>query len=84
MVRGCDEAVNSAVADPAPVRTQVAVPLHAPLQPLKTAPAEGVAVSVTERWNIPVQLSGHEIPAGLLVTVPGPFTVTAREYRGAR
>jgi hypothetical protein len=78
-VRRCDNELNDALADPSPATLQAAVPLHDPVQPLKAAPADGVAVSVTERWNIPVQAAGQSIPAGLLVTVPGPFTVTETE-----
>ena len=63
-VRRWDEELNDALADPAPATTQVAVPLQAPVQPLKVAPANGVAVSVTARWNIAVQLPGQSIPPG--------------------
>lgn len=55
-----------------------AVPVHAPLKPVKLAPAAGVAVSVIA---VPlakgaVQVPGQLIPAGALVTVPLPETVT--------
>jgi hypothetical protein len=42
--------VNVAVTDCAAlmVTTQEAVPVHAPLHPVKTEPADGVAVSVTD------------------------------------
>lgn len=83
-LRRCEATTNEAVADPAPVTTQAAVPVHAPVQPVKNAPADGVAVSVTEPWNFPPQLPGQSIPGGLLVTVPGPLTVTETECAGPR
>src|SRR5688500_7069459 len=78
-MRRCEATPNVAVADPAPETVHAAVPLHAPVQPLKVAPKADVAVSATERWNIPVHVPGQAIPSGLLVTVPGPFTVTETE-----
>jgi hypothetical protein len=69
-------AANVAVTELAAlkVKLQPAVPVHAPDQPLKTLLAAGVSVSVT--WvlggNVAEQVPGHEIPAGLLVTVPDP------------
>jgi hypothetical protein len=66
---------------------QVPVPLHAalPLHPVKVPPLVAVAVSVTD---VPLakfaeHVLGHEIPDGLLVTVPVPvpasFTVNAND-----
>jgi hypothetical protein len=56
------------------VKLHPAVPVHAPDHPLKTLLAAGVSVSVT--WvfggNAAEHVPGHEIPAGLLVTVPDP------------
>jgi len=53
----------------------VPVPLHPPpLQPAKTDPAEGVAVSVTELpvGNGALHVVPQLMPAGLLATVPVP------------
>src|SRR3954467_10411223 len=51
------------------------VPLQFPLQPVNVDPAAGVAVSVT--WvpavNVDEQVAPHEMPAGLLATVPVPL-----------
>src|SRR4051812_45506807 len=56
------------------VTTQVPVPVQFPLQPVNVDPAAGVAVSVI--WlpagNVDEQVAPHEMPAGLLVTVPLP------------
>src|SRR5437660_1395086 len=54
------------------VTLQVPVPVQLPLQPVKVAPAAGVAVRVT---RVPVvkaveQVAPQEIPPGELVTVP--------------
>ena len=53
-------------------------PLHAPLKPEKLDPEVGVAVRVTEvpLLKLALQAVGQLIPAGLLVTVPEPETVT--------
>jgi hypothetical protein len=67
-------------ADAGMVNTQLLVPAQVPpLQPVNTKPEAGVAVSVIEVPELkfeeqvaPAQLS----PAGLLVTVPEPATVT--------
>src|SRR5690348_13321572 len=52
------------------------VPVHAPAQPVNTAPGSGVAVSVTLVFAAKVTAHPepvpHETPAGLLVTVPLP------------
>ena len=63
------------------VTVQVPVPEQPPpLQPLNVDPAAGVAVKVT---TVPLayaamQVAPHEIPEGLLVTVPipGPELIT--------
>jgi len=52
----------------------VAVPVQAPLQPVKVEPAPGAAVSVT---GVPVVYDAEQVvpqlmPAGLPVTVPAP------------
>jgi hypothetical protein len=54
------------------------VPVQAPLHPVKLLPVVGVAVSVTmlPPLKLAVQVPGQLIPAGLLVTVPPPKTVT--------
>ena len=74
---------NVAVTDRASVRVSVhavAVPLQAPLQPLKRAVAPGAAVSVTTvpAVKLPEQVGAQPIPVGLLVTVPAadPRTIT--------
>ena len=72
-----DDCTNVAVTDWAAliVTVQVPVPVHPPpLQPENVEPAAGEALSVTA---VPVvneaeQVVPHEIPAGLLVTVPVP------------
>src|SRR5438046_9653106 len=45
-----------------------------PLQPVRTDPAAGVAVSVTTvpSSKVDEQTPGQPMPGGLLVTVPGP------------
>src|SRR6185503_8206401 len=55
------------------------VPVQAPLQPVKVAPAAGVAVSVTA---VPLLKDAEQVapqltPAGALVTVQGPVPVQA-------
>jgi hypothetical protein len=52
----------------------VVVPAHAPVQGPTPLPGAGVAVNVTvvPSTYASVQSPGHEIPAGVLVTVPGP------------
>jgi hypothetical protein len=63
------------------VHAQVAVPLHAPPQPMKVEPEAGVAVSVTglPTGIIALQLLPHEMPAGALVTVPAPVPAVVTE-----
>jgi len=53
-------------------------PLQSPLKPEKVDPDDGVAVRLTlvPSSKLAVQVEGQLIPAGLLVTVPGPETVT--------
>jgi hypothetical protein len=70
------------------VTTQVPVPVQPPLQPAKTEPAAGVAVSVTV---LPAEYEAEHalpqlIPAGLLVTVPvpAPPLVTVSETFGVK
>src|SRR5437870_1229512 len=72
-----DDCTNAAVTEVAAfiVTLQVPVPVQPPpLQPVKVAPAAGVAVRLT---TVPVvkaveQVAPQEIPAGALVTVPTP------------
>src|SRR5207245_9219302 len=61
-------------------RAHVPVPrLPPPLQPVKTEPAAGLAVSVTvvPLAKLTVQVAPQSIPGGLLVTVPVPMPVVA-------
>jgi hypothetical protein len=57
------------------VRAQVAVPLQAPLQPVKAEFAAGVAVSVNcvPLLKLALQVVPQLIPAGLLTMVPEPL-----------
>ena len=57
---------------------QVAVPLHAPLQPVKADPAGGVAVSVSTvpGVKLPEQLPGQAIPEPETVAPDGPASDT--------
>src|SRR5438552_7133244 len=60
------------------VTTHGVVPLHPPpLQPTNAEPSPGDAVSVTTvpLTKVSVQLVSHEMPAGLLTTVPPPVPV---------
>ena len=59
------------------VTVQLAVPLHAPDQPLKVAPLAGVAVRVTAvpLVNEALQVLPQLMPLGLLLMVPLPVTV---------
>jgi len=54
--------------------TQLALPLQAPLQPVKLLPASGVAVRLTEvpLLKLALQVAPQLMPAGLLVTLPAP------------
>jgi hypothetical protein len=56
------------------VTVQVPVPVQPPLQPVKVEPAAGAAVKVTAvpLANAAEHVVPHEIPAGLLATVPVP------------
>ena len=56
------------------VTTQLPVPVHPPSQPAKVEPAFAAAVRVTTvpEANLCVQEDPHEIPKGLLLTVPPP------------
>jgi phage tail protein X len=60
------------------VTTQLPTPLQAPPQPLKPQPFAGVAVSVTcvAEAKFALHVDGQLIPAGELVTVPLPVTLT--------
>jgi hypothetical protein len=72
--------LNSAVTLAAPftVNEQAEVPVHAPLHPAKVEPALAAAESCTlaPRLNDPEHVVGQLIPVGVLVTTPGPVTVT--------
>jgi hypothetical protein len=61
------------------VTLQVAVPVHAPLQPVKVLFIPGVSLSVT--WVFCGKLAEHVlgqlIPVGLLVMLPVPVPATA-------
>jgi hypothetical protein len=59
---------------------QVPLPVQAPLQPEKTAPAAGVATSVTvaSALKLALQVPGQLMPPGDDVTVPEPVTVVVR------
>jgi hypothetical protein len=62
------------------VTEQPAVPVQpAPLQPAKLEPVAAVAVKVTcvPLAKFAVQVDGHEMPAGALVTVPVPVPASA-------
>src|SRR5688500_8723561 len=64
------------------VTLQAAVPVHAPVHPVKAESLLAVALSVTTVpvSNVAVQTPGHEIAAGVLTTLPRPEpeTTTAR------
>ena len=61
-------------------------PLQSPLNPEKVDPESGVAVRVTVAplSKLALQVDGQLIPAGLLVTLPWPetLTVTWAEFVG--
>ena len=68
---------------------QAAVPVHAPLQPVKVELVAGAAASLT---TVPAEyvaehVGPQSIPAGILVTMPVPVpavpTVTTSELEGA-
>jgi hypothetical protein len=60
------------------VNVQAAVPVQAPLQPLKVVPVAGVAINVTfePTANGAQQLLVQLMPEGVEVTVPEPVTAT--------
>src|ERR1700728_5185804 len=64
------------------VTTQLPLPLHAPLQPLKNQPLAGVSVSVTcvPLAKLALQVEPQLIPDGVLVTVPLPDTPAESVY----
>src|SRR5207249_3856476 len=71
----CTAKVAVTVVAAVTVTTQESVPVHAPpLQPVKTDPAAGAAVSATTvpLTKLAVQVTPQSIPAGVLVTVPVP------------
>jgi hypothetical protein len=77
-VAGKLKAAETAVA-PETVTVQVVVVFaHAPPHPANTYPAPGDSVSVTWAFcaNAAEHVPGQEMPAGVLVTVPVPETVT--------
>jgi len=66
--------------------TQVPVPEQPPpLQPANVEPDEGVALSVTfvPGAYLLEHVPGHEIPAGLLLTLPEPDPPTATVSEGS-
>lgn len=67
--------------------TQVPVPEHPPpLQPANVEPDEGLALSVTfvPGAYLLEHVPGHEIPAGLLLTLPEPDPPTATVSEGSK
>ncbi|HKF65111.1 MAG TPA: hypothetical protein VKB36_01225, partial [Vicinamibacterales bacterium] len=62
---------------PFPATVHGPVPVQPPPQPVNVEPDAGVALRETElpAENIAEQVVGHEIPAGMLVTVPAPVPV---------
>src|SRR5213592_457652 len=76
----CTAKVTVTVVAAVTVTTQESVPVQAsPLQPVKTDPAAGAAVSVTTvpLTKLAVQVTPQSIPAGALVTVPTPVPLGA-------
>jgi len=77
-------ALKVAVTDRAAlmVTAQLAVPVHAPLQPAKVEPVVGVSAKMTlvPLAKLALQVPGQLMPAGVLVTVPLPVpaAVTVR------
>lgn len=73
-------AVPALTAAAGMVKEQAPVPVQVPPpHPVKTKPAEGVAVNVTVALELKFALQVAAVqlmPAGLLVTVPDPATVT--------
>src|SRR5207302_352776 len=63
------------------VTTQLPLPLHAPVHPVKVEPVVGVAVSVTcvPLLKLALHVVPQLIPAGLLVTVPLPVPAFVTE-----
>ena len=64
------------------VTTQPPDPAQAPLQPPKFQPLAGLSVSITlvPAAKLALQVPGQLIPAGELVTLPGPFSETDRVF----
>src|SRR5579862_681600 len=75
-----DEKVAATLAAEFIVTAQPPLPLQAPVQPLKVAPAAGVSSSVTcvppEKFALHVD--PQSMPDGELVTAPLPVTLTER------
>src|SRR5438093_9273155 len=69
-----------------PIVTAHEPPVHAPLQPVRSEPPAGVAVSVTTvpETNAVAHVVGQAMPAGELETdpVPAPASVTVSMYEG--
>jgi hypothetical protein len=63
------------------VHVHAVVPLQAPPQPMKVEPEAAVAVRVTgaPMGSAVLQLLPHEMPAGVLVTVPAPVPAVVTE-----
>jgi hypothetical protein len=62
------------------VTVHAAVPLHAPAQPAKLQPAAGAAIRLTfvPTAKFALQTLPQLMPAGELVTVPLPISLTER------
>src|SRR4051794_22820878 len=77
--------VAETLAGAVSVTVQAPVPAQRPFQPVKEAERPGTADSRTAvpTGNRAVQRPGHEIPTGLLVTVPAPVTVTVNATSSA-
>ena len=63
------------------VTTQAAVPVQAPVQPVKVLPVAAVAVRVTAvpETNVAEQPTPHDTPAGELLTRPDPVPLRLTE-----
>jgi hypothetical protein len=66
------------IGDVPTVNPQAAVPLHAPPQlvNVEPPPADCARVIFVPSSNEALHVPGHEMPAGVLVTVPEPVTET--------
>jgi hypothetical protein len=74
----CEKVALTLVFWPLERATWHVAPLHAPLKPEKLNPAAGVALRLTvvPGVKLDAHVVGQLIPAGVLVTVPVPETVT--------